>query len=51
MLSAAGQAKAARAAYQKLLSDDPRAAEKLKALQKSWNDVAATVAVAPLHNA
>jgi TolB-like protein len=50
MLSAEGKLKEAKEAYARLLADDPAAAERLKALQKSWSDVAATVAVAPLAN-
>jgi TolB-like protein len=50
MLSAEGKMKEAKAAYEKLLAEDPAAAEKLKDLQKQWADLAATVAVAPLKN-
>jgi len=50
MLSAEGKLKEAKAAYEKLLAEDPAAAAKLKDLQKQWADLAATVAIAPLKN-
>ncbi len=50
-LTAEGRDADARAQFQRLLAEDPQAAEKLRALQRSWADKGATVAVVPLHNA
>jgi TolB-like protein/Tfp pilus assembly protein PilF len=50
MLSSQGKAKEAKEAYERLLREDPKAAEKFKDLQKQWENVASTVAIMPLKN-
>ena len=50
MLSSQGKAQEAKAAYEKLLREDPKAAEKFKDMQKQWESTAATVAILPLKN-
>ncbi len=50
LLSAEGKAAEAKAAYERLLKEDPSAAKQLEELKKGWKDVASTVAVLPLKN-
>jgi TolB-like protein/Flp pilus assembly protein TadD len=50
-LVAAGRPEEARATYQRLLEQDPTLAARVRELQKSWAEKAATLAVVPLANA